>query len=1126
MALKTPDTTLTPDMIRQAATSAIFARGDNYFRSGRVSECIEVEPGVVEGMVRGSGRNLYSTKIDFTDDRLRADCSCPYGWHDVCKHAVALGLEYIRLSAAAEHRQAEMQALNKYGSYETATTGNDKSSDTNGNANDTKNTTWQKALDGFASPHRIADDIGTYRTIYRLEILRRGRLALRTTKARIGKNGKGKEDSYYFDRYSPSVFLHKKDRAILGLLEYGFFSDLSGTIDDDILDPLLRMLRDEDYVYAGNSETKVSINLDPIKVKVILEENADDHLLRLAFEPDEVNKHPDSLHVFGHDKPWISNGYAFHPVETNIPGSVMAELLHRPCIINRSQIDSFIESYYDLLAHNESVEIKSDLLDDIRDDVVLRPVVHIGNDRGLMTVELFFAYGDGPPQVKLGSSARITAVSIGDKSVWARRRVEDEERFLKVLQEEGVRIDTDTGSVGYLFGEDALDFLYHSVDKLRDQGWEIIYKTDLMRINRSKPKVSASVSSGIDWFDLQFGFDFGNTAVELPAVLAAYKSGRKYIQLDDGSWGALPLEWLKKSNPLLEELGERNGNESHRNTVRIRNYLVPFVEDMVSEIDFRSTVDFDSLRERLGSFNGLDRVDIPAGLNATLRDYQHKGLNWLGFLDSFSFGGILADDMGLGKTIQTLAHLLKHKESGPATSLIVAPTSVAYNWKDEADRFAPGINVLVLTGPDRSAKFDDISKADIVITTYALLRRDFEILSKHNYSYIVLDEAQYIKNPTAQTSKLCKALKAKHRLALTGTPIENSLTELWSIFDFLMPGFLGSHKSFRDRYEKPIAKAARESDAVSNINAFEHNIESIDVGNKTDTGTAETDNGINSGIHVETNAAITDGDEALERLRKRIKPFILRRLKQEVATELPPKTEVVSFCEMTSSQQNLYRQVLNTYRAKVLESIENKGIERSHITILDALLKLRQVCNHPQLLKVAANNIHTSGKMDALKEMIEQLTSEGHKALVFSQFTQMLGIIRDWLNQANISYCYLDGRTRNRRQAIDNFNNSEIPLFLISLKAGGTGLNLTAADYVIHIDPWWNPAVESQATDRAYRIGQDKHVFVYKLITKNSIEEKILKLQERKKELVDGLLAEGSIGRSLTREDIDELLSV
>jgi SNF2 family DNA or RNA helicase len=428
----------------------------------------------------------------------------------------------------------------------------------------------------------------------------------------------------------------------------------------------------------------------------------------------------------------------------------------------------------------------------------------------------------------------------------------------------------------------------------------------------------------------------------------------------------------------------------------------------------------------------------------------------------------------------------------------------------------------VLTGPDRSAKFDDIDKADIVITTYALLRRDFEILSKHYYSYIVLDEAQYIKNPTAQTSKLCKALTAKHRLALTGTPIENNLTELWSIFDFLMPGFLGSHKSFRDRYEKPIAKAARESDVVSNVNAFEHNTKIIGAGNKTDTGTTEIDDRINIGA----NTAITDGNEALECLRKRIKPFILRRLKQEVATELPPKTEVVSFCEMTSSQQNLYRQVLNTYRAKVLESIENKGIERSHITILDALLKLRQVCNHPQLLKVAANNIHTSGKMDALKEMIEQLTSEGHKALIFSQFTQMLGIIRDWLNQANIPYCYLDGRTRNRRQAIDNFNNSEIPLFLISLKAGGTGLNLTAADYVIHIDPWWNPAVESQATDRAYRIGQDKHVFVYKLITKNSIEEKILKLQERKKELVDGLLTEGSIGRSLTREDIDELLSV
>jgi SNF2 family DNA or RNA helicase len=291
-----------------------------------------------------------------------------------------------------------------------------------------------------------------------------------------------------------------------------------------------------------------------------------------------------------------------------------------------------------------------------------------------------------------------------------------------------------------------------------------------------------------------------------------------------------------------------------------------------------------------------------------------------------------------------------------------------------------------------------------------------------------------------------------------------------------MPGLLGSHKSFQTRYEKPIVRM--------------------------------------------------DNKEALERLKRRLKPFILRRVKQDVATELPPKTEVITYCEMTSAQKTLYQQVLNTYRAKVFESIAKKGIERSQITILDALLKLRQVCNHPQLLKIASNKVKTSGKMELFQELVEQLVNEGHRALVFSQFTQMLAILREWLDRKKIPYCYLDGSTRNRSKVIGEFNENGVPLFLISLKAGGTGLNLTAADYVVHVDPWWNPAVESQATDRAYRIGQDKHVFVYKLITKSSIEEKILKLQERKKELFDSLLSGGGPGKSLTKKDLEELFSV
>ena len=472
----------------------------------------------------------------------------------------------------------------------------------------------------------------------------------------------------------------------------------------------------------------------------------------------------------------------------------------------------------------------------------------------------------------------------------------------------------------------------------------------------------------------------------------------------------------------------------------------------------------DALRAMVAQLQGasaLPEVPVPASVQAELRPYQQQGLNWLQFLSAHGLAGILADDMGLGKTAQALAHLLLEKESGrlDKPALVVLPTSLIFNWKSEAARFAPDLKILSLHGQERKQFFDQIPEYDVVLTTYPLLWRDGEQLQQHEYHLLVLDEAQTVKNSRSRSAGVVRQLKARHRLCLTGTPLENHLGELWAQFDFLLPGFLGDSKSFTRLWRNPIEK---------------------------------------------------QGD-TLRRdlLARRLRPFILRRKKDDVATELPPKTIIVRTVELEGSQRDLYETVRAAMDEKVRSEIASRGFRRSQIVILDALLKLRQVCCDPRLVKSAvARKVKERAKLDLLMDMLPELVDEGRRILVFSQFTTMLDLIQDELEAVGLGYVRLTGETQDRETPIKAFQAGEVPIFLISLKAGGVGLNLTAADTVIHYDPWWNPAVENQATDRAHRLGQDKPVFVYKLIVAGSIEEKILALQERKAELAAGILSE------------------
>jgi SNF2 family DNA or RNA helicase len=592
-----------------------------------------------------------------------------------------------------------------------------------------------------------------------------------------------------------------------------------------------------------------------------------------------------------------------------------------------------------------------------------------------------------------------------------------------------------------------------------------------------------------DWFEMRFNIEVeGQSIPLLPLIMPVLENydlhnlpELLHIPVSDYRYLTISSE---KIRPFLAILLELFGSSTldKNGSLKISRFNAASLADMETHsyglFSIKGGEELRRLAQKLTDFKGIADVPVPVNLHATLREYQKLGLNWLQFLREYSFAGILADDMGLGKTVQTLAHLLLEKQSGrmQAPSLIIAPTSLLSNWRREAERFTPDLNMLILQGTERKQLFYKIRDYDLIMTTYPLLPRDEETLLEHQYHYLILDEAQIVKNPLSKGAQIVRQIKSSHRLCLTGTPMENHLGELWAQFDFLMPGFLGNSAAFKKLYRTPIET----------------------FGNA----------------------------EQKSRLSSRVAPFMLRRTKQEVASELPAKTEIIRSVPLYEKQAALYESIRLTMEKKVRDAIAQRGLSRSHITILDALLKLRQTCCDPRTLLIQeAQKINQSAKLDLLMELVPELLEEGRKILIFSQFTRMIALIEDELNKRTIGYSKLTGQTKDRDAAIEMFKSGEVDVFLISLKAGGIGLNLTEADTVIIYDPWWNPAVESQAADRAHRIGQDKPVFVYKLITENTVEEKMIAMQERKRALADSIYNEGAKDEALqlTAEDLTAL---
>ncbi len=613
-----------------------------------------------------------------------------------------------------------------------------------------------------------------------------------------------------------------------------------------------------------------------------------------------------------------------------------------------------------------------------------------------------------------------------------------------------------------------------AVLELTAAGWRVEAEGKLVRHAGS---FKIEVTSGIDWFEVRGSVEFDDKAAPLPALLAAVEKQDRLVVLDDGSFGILPEEWLDKYG-LLTGLAEKK--KDHLRFSRGQAGLLDAL--LAAEPDVSCDEVFESARRKLRQFEGVAPADPAPGFCGTLREYQREGLGWLHFLREFGFGGCLADDMGLGKTVQVLALLetRRAEAAGPnggttrPPSIAVVPRSLIFNWKEEAARFTPQLKVLDHTGGGRAKQNHNFSGYDLVLTTYGTLRRDASSLKALHFDYVILDEAQAIKNADSASAKAARLLKGNHRLALSGTPVENHLGELWSIFEFLNPGMLGSSALFK------LAKGAlRNPDA-----------------------------------------------QTRDLLARGLRSFILRRTKSQVATDLPAKVEQTLYCELDKPQRTLYDELRDHYRHILLNRVDREGISRSKFQILEALLRLRQAAIHPGLVDKSRTG-ETSAKLEALLPQLEEVIQEEHKVLVFSQFTSMLAIVRDRLDQAGTPYVYLDGQTRDRAAVVDQFQNDErIPLFLISLKAGGLGLNLTAAEYVFLLDPWWNPAVEMQAIDRTHRIGQTRSVFAYRLIARDTVEEKVLELQKSKRELADAIInADNSLIRDLKQEDLALLLS-
>ena len=1041
--------------IKRNIGSVFYSRGLDYYSTGKILaysvDVVNEELTNITSSVKGSG-GAYSQKIKIYKDTkysliiIKGSCSCPVG--DNCKHVATVCIKYnkevvlppeVRIISQKNHK--EEFAFKR----------------------------WLNDLNASQESKELKLENGDYFLTYRLDGTKsysKGKISFyKSKRLKNGSMSKGIAlDTFKFLRdYAYPELKSQEDKDILQLMkvfvEYDYHATmqkLSGSVGAIVVKKIVQSGR----CYFDTHQEPIRFIDEKFQTNFQFKPYKDTYTLKSNFDAQEYRV-IETTPLFLLD---IKNNTL---QEMNIEHNEYKQLSIAPKI-PKERLNEVFES---VDKHFPKVAIKTPKsIVTTKIKTMPRAKLHLQQENSFSVDFLYDEYS-----IKYLPQLDFTSFYENGVRVEIQRDLVFEEKCKRSIEDFGfevkLRDDTLTVHLEKSNYQEQLkiwsSFLESGLEQLRSEGWEIIRDDAFTLQFESNAEVVVESEASNNWFDLSFNLEFNGVSQAIAPLVSTIisefnnlKEMPEIINVEVQENHFVSIE-TKQIKPILRTIIELFDKKQSDDSLRVSAYdahLVDFIDD---DVIWRGSKDILQLSKKLKDFKGIQKVTPPECLNAQLREYQQDGLNWLGFLHEFKFGGILADDMGLGKTIQTLAHLSGLKESNKLTkpSLIVMPTSLIANWKNEAQKFTPNLKVLTLYGNDRAEYFSQIDAFDVVLTTYSLVTRDEEVFSNHSFYYIILDEAQKIKNPKTKMAIALKNIKSEYRLALSGTPIENHLGELWSIFSFLMPGFLDTLSFFRKYYQLPVEK--------------DHNFERQNL------------------------------------LNRRIKPFMIRRTKEKVADELPAKSEIVKYTQFDAKQSRLYESIRVTMEKKVREAVKEKGLGSSHITILDALLKLRQVCCDPSLLKLKeAQKVKESAKLELFLDLIDELMQEGRKVLVFSQFTSMLAILEKSIQFKSIPYSKLTGSTRKREEAIEKFTKGDADIFLISLKAGGVGLNLVEADTVIHYDPWWNPAVENQATDRAYRIGQTKAVFVYKLIVENTIEQKILELQKKKQAIQESVYDE------------------
>ncbi|MBP3923663.1 DEAD/DEAH box helicase family protein [bacterium] len=1045
--------------IKDNASPGSWRRGYEYHLKDMVFDSYP-EKNFYMAKVKGNFQDHYNTDLIFKKNKVEARCNCPLKemW---CKHAVS-----VALKAIDEHAYEDWLET-KYG-IESNFPDENTTLDFEPAGNYIFHFNSKRKANFFSILVRSRE---TGKVVRQIEPILRALIEAQ------------KQDSSF--ELNPSQ-----------MVEVGIFQQIlkiarqdkkAGWYDIPITKfaPMFALLSKADEVL--DEKTKDRLKFTTEEWKLVLQVSAmQAGALQLYLEwkrPDSDDVYPfEEVRYFSRHLKWGRYKNIIFP--TNVAVNAIPQNLTKSTFTDLKESEGGKFIYEDLPKLQEvmDVEVSESISKLMLEERPPINVVTMGIDYDQsLKASLEFEYdGVKVPYSKTNDKTTYLTIKKDDMIYWVKRNIKHEhEAYNMLLACRFVPMQTNNLA---LEKENAIDF-YNYYIKQAGEGWRFEEKDDMtfFKLMDEPFKMCAKIDfsqDSHDSFEISIYGRIGEEIIDFDEIYETIQNGEKYSRIRSLGFVEYPAQNIYA---MMRAFNSFDVYRTPDNRYTVKTYRAGLINELKNlDVELVLSKDFETFWAQMSTFSTSEDLKLPDGINAEFREYQLKGFGWLWFMYKYGLNGILADDMGLGKTLQALSVLQKAKEEdGQMPTLVIAPTTVVFNWENEIQKFAPTLSCLKLAGAERKALFKEIPNYDVVITSYALVRRDIKKLKEYNFRYVILDESQNIKNATSQTAQAVKELNADHKLALSGTPIENKLEELWSVFDFLMPGFLFNIAEFNYRYVNPIME--RQDKTVE------------------------------------------------KRLKLQIYPFILRRMKRDVAKDLPDKVENIAYCELDDDQRDFYLQVLDSTKEELFKSIEEKGLEKSRLSIFSALLRLRQICCHPRLYdKENVKHIMKSGKFEKLKSMLEEIISEGHRILLFSQFVDMLDIIKAWLEREGIEYEYLTGKTKDRQGAVERFNSStKIPIFLISLKAGGTGLNLTGADYVIHYDPWWNPAVEDQATDRAYRIGQTKKVFVYRLITKNTVEEKIQKLKTIKRNLVDSVISvDRNITKSLTMEDLKEIFSV